>query len=466
MFLGREEELRILEEEYNKSRSSFIVVYGRRRVGKTTLLKEFIKNRESLYFLASEEIENENRKGFIEKVATLTKQDYLKNAKFDKWDDIFDIIIKYNKEEKKIIVIDEFQYLVSSNAAFSSIIQRIWDEKLKNENIMLIICGSYISMMIRETLSYSSPLYGRRTGQVNLKPLKFRETISFYNSNDIEKLINFYSITGGVPKYIEQIRENEDLYESITKNILSKGSFLYDEPVFLMDKEVNEVGNYFSILKVIANGSHKISDISNILEMNSSKISPYLKILIDLDVLEKRIPVTETQPEKSRKGLYFIKDKFIGFWFRFVFANKGELEIGNVDYVLDKIKNSLIENHTSYVYEDVAREVLWDENSKNKLPFRFAKIGSYWGKNIEIDIVAYDKENLLVGECKYTNKKIDVNLFFDLQQKVDNVAELKNYNNTYYIFFSKSGFTKKMEELAVERKDVLLYTGIERMCHE
>ncbi|HAN09188.1 MAG TPA: ATPase [Clostridiales bacterium] len=463
MFLGREEELRFLEEEYSKKRSSFIVVYGRRRVGKTTLIKEFIKNKKSLYFLASEEIENENKKGLMEKASIMTGQEYLKNAKFDKWDDIFDIIVKYNKEEKKVIVIDEFQYLVNSNRAYSSILQRIWDEKLKDENVMLIICGSYISMMIRETLSYGSPLYGRRTGQINLKPLKFRDTMSFYTSNSNEDLINFYSVTGGVPKYIELIKDDSDLYESITKNILRKDSFLYDEPIFLMDKEVNEVSNYFSILKVIANGNRKIGDISGVLEMQSSRLSPYLKTLTDLEILEKRIPVTEKQPEKSRKGLYFIKDNFINFWFRFIFNNKGELEIGNIEYVLQKIKNNLTDNHTSFVYEDVAREILWEENTKNKLPFRFSKLGSYWGGSVEIDIVAYDKDNILIGECKYTKKEIDVDLFFDLQKKVNKTVELNEYENKYFVFFSKSGFTKKMKKLSEERKDIFLYKGIERV---
>lgn len=460
MFYGRVEELEFLEKEFEKQRSSFVVLYGRRRVGKTTLIKEFIKDKDAVYFLASEEIENENKKILIEKIAKFTKQEYLKKATFSKWDDIFEVFVKYKENQKKIIVIDEFQYLIFANSAFSSMFQRIWDEKLKDEKVMVIICGSYMGMMLKETLSYSSPLYGRRTGQIKLKGLKFRDVNKFYKTKDIEKLINFYSVTGGVPKYIEIMNENENLMESIKENILYKGSFLYDEPVFLMEKEVNEVGSYFSILKAIAKGNHKLSDIACVLEISSQKIMPYLKVLIDMGVVEKRLPITEEYPEKSRKGLYYIKDNFISFWFRFVFENKGELEIGNMDYVVNEIKSKIIKNHASYIYEDIAREILWEENSQDILPFRFLKLGSYWEKNIEIDIVGMNKEKLLVGECKYTDQKIDTDLFYDLKRKVENVKKLNDYKYKSYVFFSINGFTKEIKVLAKKRGDILLYEGI------
>ncbi len=462
MFIGRKEELGFLENEYNKKRSSFVIIYGRRRVGKTTLIKEFIRNKEAMYFLASEELENENKKNFVEKVADFTKQQYLKDTAFSKWDNIFEVITGYKSDLKKIIVIDEFQYLIFSNPSFASIFQRIWDEKLKDENVMVIICGSYMGMMLKETLTYSSPLYGRRTGQIKLKSLLFKDTIEFYKQNNIIELINYYSVAGGVPKYIEIINEDKNLMESIKNNILRKDCFLYDEPVFLLQKEVNEVGSYFSILKAIASGNHKLSDISCVLEIASQRITPYLKVLIDMDVVEKRVPITEEYPEKSRKGLYFIKDNFILFWFKFVFQYKSELEIGNMEFVLDKISSKLIQNHTSYIYEDVAREILWEENSLNKLPFRFSKLGGYWDKSIEIDIVALNENKLLVGECKYTESKVDINLFYNLKDKVERVEQLNKHESKYYVLFSKNGFTERLINLAKERKDILLYKGIEK----
>lgn len=454
-FIGRKAELDKLNKEYHRQ-SSFTVMYGRRRVGKTTLIKEFIKDKQALYFLSTSELEVKNRKRFSLAVADFTEMHYLKNSNFDNWYDIFDIIANYKPEEKKIIVIDEFQYLVNSNSSFTSIFQKIWDDILKDNNIMVILCGSYISMMTTHVLDYTSPLYGRRTSQMRLQPLTFTELQSGFSHLSFKELVNLYSVTGGVPKYLEFFDNDLGFYKNIEDEILDKNGFLYEEPTFLLEKEVRETMTYFSIIQTIAAGNHKISKIASSLEVPTTRLSPYLKTLINLSLVEKRIPVTEKNPEKSKKGLYYIEDNFIEFWFKFVYPFKSELEMGNMDYVLNKIKHNLIDNHGSFVYEDVCREQL--VNCGKELGLIVSKLGSYWDSNTEIDVVAIDKENkkLILGECKYSNKPMNDSVYYNLIEKSNCIKGYDDYEKIY-ILFSINSFDHRLKDLSKERTDLILF---------
>ena len=402
-FIDRIEEMQTLEREYARDGSSLVIVYGRRRVGKTTLISEFIKDKNTLFFLASEESEAQNRNAFKEKVADFTGNTLLRDVQASNWDMLFKVLVDTKYDSKPIIVIDEFQYIGKTNPAFPSIFQRIWEEQLKNKSIMVILCGSLISMMVSQTLAYNSPLYGRRTAQICLKQIPFKYYREFFPDRTEQECIEMYSITGGVPKYIESFAMEKDIYEAIEKHVLNKSSYLYDEPNFLLQQEVNEVGSYFSIIKTIAAGNSKLSAISGVLEAKATSVSKYLKTLMDLDVLEREVPITEDNPDKCKKGLYKIKDNYLKFWFAFVYPNKSSLESGHGEIVMQKIKDSLIKNQTAFVYEDVCKEKMWELNSKGAWPFHFSKLGRYWDSNTEIDVVALDPEdnNMIVGECKY-----------------------------------------------------------------
>lgn len=464
-FIGRNSEIKVLEKEYERE-SGFVVVYGRRRVGKTTLIKEFIKNKKALYFLATEEMEKGNMNRFADVLAEHTNQPFLKNANFTDWESLFKVFASYKPEEKKIIVIDEFQYLVNVNSAFPSIFQRIWDEVLKEHNVMVILCGSLISRMLTHVLSYSSPLYGRRTAQIRLSPLKFVDLLKNQLQKEVqnpkelqsfEELVETYAITGGVPKYFEFFDNRKGLMENIKEEILSTNGFLYEEPIFLLEKEVRELVSYFTIIKSLAAGNHKVSQLAGDLQLSSSTLSPYLKTLMDLDLVEKRVPITEKQPEKSRKGLYFIKDHFIEFWFRFVYAYKGELELENRAYVVEKLNKNFIDNHVSFVFEDISRDVLAMLCKDGEIPFTPSKIGAYWSSNIEIDVAAIDEEHkeMILGECKYRKMPIDQDVYFQLKEKALKMVDGKEYLKRFVIF-SKSGFTDRLLEIAKQDDRLVL----------
>ena len=462
-FIGRKNELHTLNTEYNRN-SSFVVIYGRRRVGKTTLIKEFLKNKSAFYYLATEELESQSMKRLANVIARTTKNTLLQKIEFTDWLDLFQLIADYKPEEKKVLVIDEFPYLVRTNSAFPSILQNAWDEFLKDSNVMLILSGSLIGMMQKHALSYDSPLYGRRTAQMRLTPLPFT---SIYETQNLpfEQAVEQFALTGGVPKYLEFFEDGRPLEEQLKDAVFSKNSFLYEEPNFLLKSESLTAVNYFSIIKTIADGNHKLGKIASALGQESSSLTPYLSTLSDLGFIEKRTPITEKNPEKSRKGLYFIADNFLRFWFCYVYPYKGELELDNMQIVLDEIHKDFKEKFVAFAYEDICKDIFAKLCSNNAISFVPSRIGSYWlndyDGDTEINVMSVDHQNkqVFAGECKYHTKPVDAPVYFTLKEKVDNAAEIRKSfpkYNVIYGLFSKSGFTKRMLDIAKENPNILL----------
>lgn len=458
-FVDREQEMATLQSEYDRDGSALVVLYGRRRVGKTTLISEFIRDKKALFFLASEESESQNRLAFQEKAADFLNSDLLKNVEVKSWDVLFRAIMDTHFDSKPVIVLDEFQYLGKSNPAFPSVFQRIWEEILKDRQVMVILCGSLISMMQSQTLAYDSPLYGRRTAQIRLKQIPFAYYHQFFPDKSRKELIEMYAVTGGVPKYIALFSQSKDIYSAIETCVLNRSGYLYDEPHFLLQQEVSEVGSYFSIIKAIAAGNTKLSSIAGVLEVKSTSLTKYLKTLMDLDILEREVPVTEDSPEKSKKGLYKIKDNYLRFWFAFVYPNMSFIESGHGRIVMDKIRKSLVRNHIAFVYEDVCRERMWEMNAEGAWPFYFSKLGRYWDSKEEIDIAAIDPDgkNLILGECKYWQEPVGVSVLRELEAKAKTVAWEKEKRKAWFVLFSVNGFTEELRAEAAARTDLQLY---------
>ena len=458
MFIDRVEDISFLQSQYERSDASLVILYGRRRVGKTSLISEFGKDKNMLYFLATEESEASNRSQFKELVSDYTGNELLKNAVVDNWEIIFNTLSQYEVYKRKLIVIDEFQYIGKSNISFLSVFQKIW-ESMKKQNVMVILCGSLVSLMETQTLAYNSPLYGRRTGQIKLKPIPFKHYHEFFNGKGYRELIEYYSVTGGVPKYIELFIDEKDIWTAIEKNVLSVRSYLYEEPVFLLQREVSEIGSYFSLIRAIAAGNHKMGAIASVMGVKQTNLTKYLRTLIDLDILERQVPVTEEKPDISKQGLYYIKDNFIDFWFKFVYPSRSAIETGDIAQVKSKIRAGFVNRHVSFVYENVCRQQLWEIAAKEKLPFRFTEAGRWWNSQQEIDIVALDSAgtDIIFGECKYTGGPMDIEVFFKLQEKKNAVNWKKEFRNESFIFFCISGYTDQMNALAADRANVFLF---------
>jgi len=445
MFINREDELAVLNGEYNRKGSAFTVIYGRRRVGKTTLITEYIKDKPAVFFYATEaNIDNQLRL-FTDLIIEFIKKKYLREITFDSFEQLFVFFAEHHIDSQKVVlVIDEYQHLTKLDKAFSSILQKVWDTHLKTKNIHLILCGSAISMMYGETISYSSPLYGRKTSGIFLKQMKFKQISQFVKNITFYDQLNIFAAFGTIPKYLELFDSKKSFSDNIKYQILDKNSYLYNEVKFLLKEEIKDPVTYFTILEVISKGETKIGNIAGKLNVSASYLTRYMQRLIDLDIIKKEVPVTEKNPEKSKLGRYRIKDNFIRFWFYYIFMNQSYLEIGNVAYVADQIKKSFNEKFVSAAFEDYAAEVI-AENPLEYLGFTPFNLGRWWNNNEEIDLVAIGKKKAAFIECKWTNKKVGHNVLLDLLRKSEIVPIDKDIEKVMVIF-SKNGFKDSVQK--------------------
>jgi len=447
--MDREKELEWLKKTYKNTQNSLLIIYGRRRVGKTELMKQFSKDKDHIYFLATTKSEQENLRDLQNIMADFLKDEIFKKIKFEGWEELFKEFTK--KAEKPLItIIDEFPYLIEQNKAIPSIFQKIWDENLKNKQVMLILCGSSIGMMEIEVLGYKSPLYGRRTGQWKLEPFKFRELKQFFPNSSFEDRLQFFSFLDGIPEYLNKMDTQKNPIWNLKNRIFKKGEYLYEEAENLLRQEFREPRNYFSILQAIAEGNTRYGAICNRTGLDKSMVSQYLKNLINVHVIRKEFPVT--QKKESRNAHYSLSDNYYDFWFEFIYPSKSLIEEDKQELLVNKIQEQL-RMHFSSVFEQVCREMIW------RLPQGFTRVGRWWQADEEIDVVGLnEKENVILsGECKWSKNKVDTELLEDLEMKSKNIKWKLGKCKEIFVLFSKSGFTRELENLAKQRKDLELY---------
>jgi len=416
-FIDREEELEFLEKEWKKNEFSMIPVYGRRRVGKTELIQKFMQDKPSIRFLADKSGTKNNVLRFRKKVANFFQE---AEPVLESFQEIFEYITQKSKE-KLVIAIDEFPYLIEKDKSIPSIFQYVVDEILKEENIMLILCGSSIGMMETEVLDYKAPLYGRRAGQIKLRPFTLKEVGRYFSKVGIEKLIEIYSVTSGIPLYLSFFDTRMDFITDICNNFFDKKSLLYAEAEILLKEELRDPSTFENILASMASGATRVSEIANKSFLNARDLPYYLGILENLGIIKKEHPITEKSTTK--KTLYTIEDLFFLFWFTFVYPYRDEIDAGNKDYALSILKRGL-NTYFGHTFEQVAEEALWEIR-----PFPFTKIGRWWHKDKEIDLVALNSENKEIGffEVKWTKLKLKDTR--KILKELEKKAEFVEWNN-------------------------------------
>jgi len=456
MFIGREKELAKLNEMYYGDSFELAVIYGRRRVGKTTLIKEFCKDKKSIYFIAREANDIINIENFSKDVFGVTSHETAEMAKFTNWERAFSYIYNIAKNERIILVIDEYPYLAQANRAISSILQAHIDMEFKESRLFLILCGSSMSFMEYQVLGYKSPLYGRRTSQLKIKPFNFFESMQYHKKFSNEEKAIIYGITGGIAEYLSKIKDGKSLKDNIIDMFLNESGHLYEEPASLLKQELREPSIYNSIIIAIAKGASRLNEIATKCGMESNKCSKYIASLISLGIVRKDKPVND---ENGRKSIYVVEDNMFKFWYRFVPDNMTHIVSGNPEVLYDKIVKPQISNYMGAIFEQICIQYLIVQNYKDTLPIMFGKIGRWWGgnpilkKQEEIDIMAIDNNgSAIFAECKWTNAKADVGVLENLIRR----GGLFNYRNKYYYIFSKNGFTEKCIEEAEKNPDVKL----------
>ena len=348
IFIDRINELKALNDRYDSGKAEFVVVYGRRRVGKTELLKQFMNNHDGIIFTTHEESEKLQLNRFSKRLSDFFDDYVLSKNSLNNFDSLFEYLYTKSLNKRVIFAIDEFPYLVKNNSSLLSILQDYWDNKLKYTKIFFIISGSNMSMM-ENMMIYKSPIYGRRTGQLLIKPIEFTPLINYFG--DAKLAVEYYSIYGGTPAYINEINKTKNLIENVRNNFLSLDSFINQDVMFLLREEFDEPRYYFSIFEAIANGNVTLAEIIEYTGLERALLSKYIRILIDLDFIKRDIPVTASN--KVKKGIYKFKDNMIAFYFRFIYNNYDLIEMNKTGELLQVINNDLNTLYNDFIHNSI-----------------------------------------------------------------------------------------------------------------
>lgn len=465
-FIARETELAFLQERYDSRNGQLVILYGRRRIGKTETISHFCKDKNPVFFTCTQTEDSAQLKNFSHKLLSFDIPQRRYITEFSNWEQAFlavkDIPVLDGK--KQILVIDEFPYMAKENPEIPSILQKLWDTELKNSNVMIILCGSAMSYIEKQILSEKNPLYGRSTGIYKMLPMPYFDSAKFFpNWNDRDKALS-HAILGGIPYYLSQFEDLKSLKDNICSSILKRGAILYSEPEFLMRQELREPGTYNTIIQAVASGKTAFNEIQQSTLIEKGKLSVYLKNLVELGIASREFPVLSSEKEKqnAQRGLYRLKDSFFSFWYRFVFPNLSSLEFGDWENIYDSVVEPQLNEYASASFEDMCIDWLRVQNRNHRLPFIFTQIGRWWDKNTEIDIIAAneDKSELISAECKFHNSVVNDSALE--KHLLKNLSSLKKKENAsiHYWYFSWAGFTEQAKDYA-KKNNIHLVTGEE-----
>ncbi|MBQ5487251.1 MAG: ATP-binding protein [Clostridia bacterium] len=454
MFIGRERELASLTRLYNSDRFEFVVLYGRRRVGKTALINHFINGKKAIYFMGVESNAKQNLENFSKSIIEYASGIEAETS-FASFQAALETVFRLSENERIILAIDEYPYVARASKSLASTLQLLIDKYKDRSKLMLILCGSSMSYMEDHVLAYKAPLYGRRTAQIKLQPFDFEETCRYFGNFSTEEKALAYGIVGGTPQYLLQMNDRLSIEENVKNTYLNPTSSLYEEPTNLLKQEVREPAIYTAIITAIATGASRMSEISSKVGEDTNVCSTYLKNLVALGIVQKETPYGE---KASKKSIYSIDDNMFRFWYRFVPENASMIARGAADLVYKRIEPHLPE-YMGKVFEEICKQYLWKLLLSGKSPVEFTSLGRWWGndpvhkRQAEIDIMGeQDKDTALFAECKWTTEKVDLAVLETLIER----SELFPYKNKHFFLFSKSGFTKGCAEKAKELGNVSL----------
>ncbi|MGM0447725.1 MAG: ATP-binding protein [Methanobacteriota archaeon] len=445
-FVDRNVELDQLTGCYESETADFVVIYGRRRLGKSELVRQSIADRDdAVYYQAVESTAPNQLEQFVD--AATAQFPSLRNVRRD-----WEVLLETLGEEHAVVVIDEFPFLIEEDESLPSRIQRVWDMELQETGMTLVLVGSSISVMEDKVLSGSAPLYGRRTATIDLKPLDVADTRQFFSEYDPETAITAWSIYGGTPYYLQTIDPDRPLGANVQQAILSERGLLFSEPEFLLRTELRQPNTYFSILRALAHGRRTPNEIAGMAGVESGSLSTYLQKLRRLQLVERHVPVTESSTA-SKRGRYRIAAPLFRFWFRFVYGNQYQLRMLGDD-AYDELVAPDIADYVSPLFERLCQQALWGLVDR-----RFHDVGQWWFKEHELDVLGLSDEGLVAGECKFTSQPVSEGVLADVERTASEVrwAEGPADGEVLYVLFSRSGYTDDIERTADTRDDVLLF---------
>lgn len=460
-FVNRERELDLLNQIAERPGAQFVVLYGRRRIGKTTLITHWFEEHVKenyIYWVAHRSSSEILLKKFSSAVSTCLPG-IGSNVRFGNWESALDQVFKLGADKRIYLAIDEFPYLRQSVPEFASLLQMMWDRNAKSSKIVILLSGSHYHMMFKEFLSGNAPLYGRSTADLLLEPIAPHEMELFLPRYSPEQIVETYSIIGGIPKYLEMWDDRRPVPKNIEEVILSPVSIFRQEAIYLIQDEIPEPRTYLAILEAIGSGMKSPKNIADKTGIAINHMGKYLRTLLDLRFIRRILSTDAADRNSSRLSRYEIRDSFLKFYFTYIYTNLELLEQNRIEKLMGIIqatKDAFVEKTG---YEELARRLITRLGDEQKLPFAPDHIGRIWNRSVEIDVAAIEPRtrNILLGECKWTSKKVTHRVLDDLMGKSERLPRIKDYKKQFALF-SKAGFTDSLVRRASEEK-VLLFQG-------
>ena len=439
MFVGREPELQTLEEACASETFEMVVVYGRRRVGKTTLLKQLAQDKRALFFTAQQQSDRDNLRDFCRAVALFFGLP--EGTTFESWEAALSYLAARAAEEPYLLVFDEFPYAAAANRSIVSKLQIAIDHEFSTTRMCLVLCGSSQGFMESEVLGKKSPLHGRRTAQIRLRPLGYLEAAQMLPGLGAQQAFEYYACVGGVPYYLSLVDTVLPLRDNLARLFFSPQGLLYEEPQMLLRQELREPALYNSVLRAVGTGARRKTQIADRSGVGQASVSKYLKTLVDLDILERVVPFGESAQD-SRKGSYRMRDAAYDFWYTFVMPAVGDVEEGLGAAVAAAIPDEVLATYCGQRFEEVCRQWMRGRALAGELPVPVTSVGSWWGGNPltrgrdDIDVVAAGcfSGKVLLGECKWRESFDETEAFEKLRARG---GLLRGYEPAGYYLFSK-----------------------------
>ena len=457
MFIGRAQELKKLNRMYQSDKLEVAVIYGRRRVGKTTLITEFCKDKRTIFFAAQENSIEQNLETLSKAILEVMSGESAANMIYRSFSDAFAEIVEMSRSERIVFVIDEYPYLAQAEHRISSLLQNYLDHQFKDTKLFLILCGSSMSFMENQVLGYQSPLYGRRTAQFKVLPFDYLDTGKWFPEYSYEERALVYGITGGIPLYLEQFSPDLPIKENLLENLFDRNAVLFEEPSNLLKQELREPATYNAVITAIAAGKAKLSEIASAVGIETGLCSKYMANLISLGIIKRETPVTD---QNSKRPIYLIEDQFFRFWYTFVPGNISAIQSGRIEKSYPYTIESRLSDYMGLTFERMCRDyILYYDD---KLPFPIGAVGQWWGgnpktrKQAQIDIVVASArgDSGIIGSCKYREGPVAEDELQLMEEYADAMGHLAH---RHYYFFSKSGFSASLMRRA-DRGELRLIT--------
>lgn len=451
-FVGRNRETEMLQRLWRSNKAELLILYGRRRVGKTRLLTHWMQKDQprALFWVGEPTSAFDQLRSFSQALYNFGNPGMPAPDSFTyaSWAQAFQQVARLAQNERLAVIIDEFTYLMAVESGIAGVLQNTWDHVFKESNLFLAISGSHIGMMEREVLSYQAPLYGRATALLKLLPMPFADTRTFFPRYRPDERVALYSMLGGIPAYWERFDLAASIDQNIRNQFLETNTLLQDEPRLLLQDFVSEAHNYVAILRAIAHGNRTPKEISGFTGLAEKHVPAYMSKLVETGFVERRTPVTATA--SARSGRHYISDPFLRFYFRFLSRRQAQLALGVQDQALEEIKRHLLDFIGTHTWEELCQEWLLRASAQNKLPFSPDQVGSAWTKNAQVDVVGINtmEKTLVLGECKWSPQVMGRSVLRELVEKTAEIVPPDGKWTVYYLGFARSGWTPEAQQYA------------------